>query len=177
MKSKESIFLFYSKVLDSLRRELSFTRRTARFFLQIQFIYSSFKMIKAFRQAKKEKHNPRGSLFYVVVSTLSNLLGVSFLSLDAIFWGYMAKITTNRELASKILEANSYIWIASSIVMIVLALFELQSNQYLARDIKAGKFRDLDHVKREIKFKKIENDLHMNPLKIIKYVCDLMVIL
>lgn len=125
----------YQSMLRKVRRELSFARRTTRWFRQFQVLYNAYRMIERyFNQYEKVKGTKDGNFAYIVIRTINSILAAFFFTLDHIFWAYMANLHRNKKLINKVGDIADYIYITQSLLTICQNSIELH---YLQRDMLA----------------------------------------
>ena len=118
-------------IFNSLRRELSTARRTLRIFKQISVLWTVYRLVVNYPTNKSmpdSEFSKFASPTWLIFKCASNLLAGVFFSLDHVFWAYLIKLHSNRDLTNRVGKITDYIWITQSIFNVCFELTEMRLN-------------------------------------------------
>ena len=144
---------------SAVRRELSLTRRTLRFFRQIQIIDGIIKTIKRYSDNKTRAGSRETNLLYMGLKVVNSALAVLFFTLDHVFWAYLARVHRNQKLVNKVGDISDWIYIAQSLITISTNSMDSHYAQKEYLDPKTSESRraELDQNIHEFNLESIKN--------------------
>lgn len=149
----------WTTALNAVRRELSLTRRTLRFFRQIQIIDGILKTIQRYSDPKSKPGTRETNLVYMGLKVINSILAVAFFTMDHVFWGYLARVHRNQNLVKKVGDISDWIYITQSFITITTNSIDSHyaQKEYLNPKTTVSRQTELDQNIFEYNLESIKN--------------------
>ena len=160
----------WETMLKGIRRELSFTRRTLRWFRQLPILISAWRLISRYRSASEAKKEGKdANSIYFTARLLNYILAAGYFCLDHVFWTHMARLHKNKALVNLSGEIADYFYIIQSILTMTTNCMDMhylrkQTNQAKQAGTKQSK-EQAEHIRQAI---------HEHSLECIKAFTDML---